>query len=165
MNIRPSSNNNQSTYEQSRIKYIPRRRKPKMDIRLSPRDKNTSEEAHTPENIGKDSKRTLKHIKILPAPSGGTDNTTPVKIIIKPVDKSVDKHDINIKQFIKKCCDTITLDIRVRSTPLYNAYKNWCISNNLTYLTRIIFSKRISKMYEKIRRSEGIFYRGISMLE
>ena len=99
-------------------------------------------------------KKPLRKIKIV--------NISPNKD--KPIDedKPIDKDDVIIQLFIDEYCNT-TSDSRVRSTPLYNAYKKWCIVNNLIYLTRIMFTKRIAKKYEKIRRSEGVFYKGISI--
>ena len=86
--------------------------------------------------------------------------------IKKVVEKKCFTTEPSVNVFIEEKCDIVNdLDKIVRSTILYNAYKDWCKLNNVYYLTHIIFSKIISKKIGKIHRNTGSHFRGISLID
>ena len=69
-----------------------------------------------------------------------------------------------IGRFIEDCCDILNPEGLINSTTLYNTYKNWCRTNGLRHLSHINFSKDMVKRYSKIRRSAGIYFKGLTLL-
>ena len=66
-----------------------------------------------------------------------------------------------IGRFTTDCCE-FSNDAKVRSSELYNAYRDWCKDNGHKPLSSTKFGKRIGERFEK-QRSNGIHYIGIRL--
>ena len=67
-----------------------------------------------------------------------------------------------ISYFIEECC-TIGSDLEIKSSVLYQAYKDWCVKNNEKCLNNRQFSEILQSKKFKKRKRSNILFCGISL--
>ena len=67
-----------------------------------------------------------------------------------------------ISYFIEECCTTGS-DLEIKSSVLYQAYKDWCVTNNEKCLNNRQFSETLQSKKFKKRKRSNILFCGISL--
>ena len=67
-----------------------------------------------------------------------------------------------ISYFIEECC-TIGPDLEIKSSVLYQVYKDWCVKNNEKCLNNRQFSETLQSKKFKKRERRNILFCGISL--
>lgn len=65
-------------------------------------------------------------------------------------------------QFIEDCCE-VDIDYFVKSSTLYDAYKQWASDTNNYLPNRQVFSKELMRNFTKTRRGDGYYFVGLTL--
>jgi putative DNA primase/helicase len=83
--------------------------------------------------------------------------------IVNLATKKYHEDEDTLGQFIKECC-VLSTDVKIQSTPLFNAYKKWCEVNGYQPLNQVNFGKRMFKKFERKGNPYRV-YKGIDLLK
>ncbi len=72
------------------------------------------------------------------------------------------QHEMDvISAFTDACC--VVGQGEVKSSQLYAAYAKWAEENNEYRMSSTKFGVEVCKRFEKVKKRDGLFYRGISL--
>lgn len=81
----------------------------------------------------------------------------------KAVDEYKKEMDV-VSKFLDECTEKAFAK-SVKASDLYQAYTNWCKQYGEWQMSNTKFGKEIVQRYEKIKRPDGLYYRGIELTD
>lgn len=69
-----------------------------------------------------------------------------------------------IARFVDERCNTASPNLKIKASDLYLNYTSWATANNEYVMTSTKFGREMSKRFNKIKQSEGLYYVGICIV-